>query len=84
MILKIVIVLEFIALLLCLSSGFVFLMKDIGVPESKRTLYALGARIVLALLLMSTIAYGIETGKLKNTAPWDRHKLTTPGGDINP
>ncbi len=78
MLLKVIIVLEFIALLLCLSSGFVFLMKDIGVPESKRTLYALGARITFAAMLMLTIAYGIHTGKLKNTAPWDRNNLATP------
>mgnify|MGYP003658728098 CR=1 FL=1 len=76
--LKILIVVEFIALLLCLSSGFVFLMKDIGVPESKRTLYALGARITCAVLLLATIGYGIETGKLKNTAPWSNHRVVTP------
>lgn len=72
--LKILIVLEFIALIVCLSSGFVFLMKDIGVPESKRTLYALGARISLAVLLMLTVAYGIQTGQLRNNAPWDQPK----------
>jgi len=76
--LKILIVIEFIALLVCLSSGFVFLMKDVGVPESKRTLYALGTRIAIAILLMLTVAYGIQTGKLKNTAPWDRQKAAIP------
>lgn len=76
--LKILIVLEFIALLLCLSSGFVFLMKDIGVPHSKRTLYALGARVTIAACLLLTIAYGIQTGKLKNTAPWDQPQAAAP------
>ncbi len=76
--LKILIVFEFIALLVCLSSGFAFLMKDIGVPESKRTLYALGARIAFAAALLITIGYGIQTGKLKNTAPWGDHRMTAP------
>ncbi len=76
--LKILIVIELIALIACLSSGFVFLMKDIGVPEAKRTLYALGARITCAILLLATIGYGIETGKLKNKAPWGNHKMATP------
>lgn len=72
MALKLLIVFEFIALIACLSSGFVFLMKDIGVPESKRTLYALGTRISIAVILMFTIAYGIQTGQLQNNAPWDQ------------
>ncbi len=72
MALKVLIVIEFIALLVCLSSGFVFLMKDIGVPESKRTLYALGARVTIAIALMLTIGYGIQTGALQNKAPWDQ------------
>ncbi|WP_086934301.1 DUF2909 domain-containing protein [Agarilytica rhodophyticola] len=76
--LKVLIVIEFILLLACLSGGFVFLMKDISVPDSKRTLYILGTRIVVAALLMLTIGYGIQTGKLKNTAPWDRHKMAAP------
>lgn len=72
--LKILIVIEFIALIACLSSGFTFLLKDIGVEESKRTLYALGARITIAVFLLGTIIYGIQTGKLKNTAPWGNHR----------
>ena len=70
--LKILIVFEFFALLVCLSSAFVFLMKDIGIPESKRTLYALGTRLVLATALVGTIAYGFASGQLKSTAPWDQ------------
>lgn len=70
--LKILIMVEFIALVIALSSGLVFLLKDIGVPESKRTLYSLGARVSLAALLMLTIAYGLQTGKLRSNAPWDQ------------
>lgn len=76
--LKILIVVEFIALLACLSSSFVFLMKDVGIEDSKRTLYALGVRIALAILLLLTIAYGIQTGKLKNSAPWDQVNTQAP------
>lgn len=68
--LKIIIVLLLIAVIASLSSGLVFLIKDIGASESKRSLYALGIRIVLAATLMATIAYGITSGKLHNTAPW--------------
>jgi hypothetical protein len=67
---KIAIVVLFIAVLLSLSSGLVFLLKDMNIADSKRTLYALGIRVTLALSLMILIAYGIQTSKLRNTAPW--------------
>lgn len=69
--LKIVIVLLFFAVLTSLSSGLYFLMKDVGNPR-KRTLYALGVRVGLAVVLVATISYGFLSGKLKSTAPWDR------------
>ena len=71
MLLKFIIILLFIAVLLSLSSGLYFLMKDIG-DNRKRTLYALGVRIVLASLLVGAITYGYLSGKLRSTAPWDR------------
>ncbi|ODS24016.1 hypothetical protein AB835_05685 [Candidatus Endobugula sertula] len=74
MVLKIIVVLLFIALLISLTSGLVFLLKDMNSP-SKRTLYTLGIRITLASLLMATIFYGLYTGQLGSGAPWDR-KLT--------
>lgn len=67
--LKIVIVVLFIAVLASLTSGLVFLLKDMGSP-SKRTLYALGIRITLASLLLLSIWYGYYSGILTNTAPW--------------
>lgn len=81
MLLKVMIVILFIAVLVSLTSGLVFLLKDMNVPDSKRTLYALGIRIALAAALMATIAYGIQSGRLKSTAPWDqvsRAQQTTP------
>ncbi len=67
---KVVVVLLFIGLVISLTSSLVFLLKDIESP-SKRGLYALGVRITLAVLLMSTIFYGLYTGKLGSGAPWD-------------
>lgn len=78
MILKILIVALFIAVVLSLTSGLVFLLKDMNVTHSKRTLYALGIRVTLALCLMGLIAYGIQTGKLRNMAPWDNVTSTAP------
>ena len=71
MLLKAIIVLLFIAVVASLTSGLYFLMKDVG-NNRKRTLYALGIRVTLATLLVSTIVYGFASGKLKSTAPWDR------------
>ena len=71
MLLKTIIVLLFIGVLISLSSALVFLMKDVGNPR-KRTLYALGVRVVLAAALVGTIAWGIYSGQLTSKAPWDR------------
>lgn len=68
--LKMIIVILFIAVLISLSSALVFLLKDMG-SRSKRTLYALGIRVSLAALLLSCIFYGLYTGKLNSSAPWD-------------
>lgn len=77
MLLKVIIVILFIAVLASLSSGLLFLLKDINVPNSKRTLYALGIRVTLAISLMAVIAYGLHTGQLTSTAPWD-HQPPAP------
>ena len=69
--LKIIVLLLFIALVISLSSGFVFLLKDVSSPK-KRTLYALGTRVTLASVLMATIFYGLYSGQLGSTAPWDK------------
>ena len=74
MMLKLLVVILFIGVVLSLSSSLVFLIKDIESPK-KRALYALGIRITLAALLMTTVFYGLYTGQLGSSAPWDR-KLT--------
>ncbi len=68
---KIIILILFILVLISLTSGLRFLLKDINTGQSKRTLYALGIRIILATLLMATIFYYVQTGVLHSTAPWD-------------
>jgi hypothetical protein len=70
MLLKIIIIILFIGVVVSLTSGLVFLLKDIDSP-TKRTVYALGIRIGLASLLMISIFYGLYSGQLGSSAPWD-------------
>lgn len=69
--LKIIILVLFVGIVASLGSGLRFLLKDAGVPESKRTLYALGIRICLATVMMLLVFYGFSTGILTSQAPWD-------------
>jgi formate hydrogenlyase subunit 3/multisubunit Na+/H+ antiporter MnhD subunit len=71
MLLKIIIVILFILVVLSLSRALFFLLKDQGEPK-KRVLYALGARITLAALLILCVFYGLYTGQLGSRAPWDQ------------
>ncbi len=75
--LKIIIFLLIIAMIASLSGGMYFLMKDSNLPESKRTLYALGMRVTVATALVLTLGYGIYSGKLQNNAPWGDHRAQT-------
>jgi len=68
--LKPAIVIVFLALLLSLGSGLVFLFKDKG--EGKRTMRALGVRVSLAGLLLALITYGVLSGQLQSRAPWSK------------
>ena len=66
--LKIIILLLLAGILISLVFGFVFFYKDKG--RSKRTLYALGVRVTLAILLIIVVFYGLSTGQLSMQAPW--------------
>jgi hypothetical protein len=66
--LKVIIVVLLIAIILSLGSGAVFFFKDQG--EGKRTFYALGVRVTLAVLLIACLVYGVLTGQLGISAPW--------------
>jgi len=68
--LKVVIVVLLFGVVASLFSGLVFLFKDSDKAGSKRTLYALGVRISLAIALVATVSYGIYTGELGMNAPW--------------
>lgn len=71
MLIKIIIVVLFVGLIISLCTSFTFLMKDLG-NGSKRTAYALGVRVTLAVALLLTIGYGFTSGQLKSKAPWDK------------
>ena len=66
--LRIILVVLFVAMILSLVGGAAFFFKDQG--EGKRTLYALGLRVTLAVLLIICLVYGIATGELRMDAPW--------------
>ena len=70
--LKVIIFMLLIGVIASLGSGLVFLFKDTDKPESRRTLHALGIRVVLAAALLGTVFYGIYTGQLEMgvNAPW--------------
>ena len=68
--LKVIIVVLLLAIVASLFSGAVFFFKDQG--STKRTLYALGVRVTLAILLIITILYGVMTGQLGLNAPWQQ------------
>jgi hypothetical protein len=72
---KVIIVLLFIALVVSLFSGYVFLLKDKG--SSYRTWNSLSVRLILAALLMGFLIYGVYTGQLGSKAPWDA-RLVNP------
>lgn len=72
--LKIAIVVLFIGVLISLTSAFGFLVRDQGKFGSRRTLYALGIRVMLAGSLVLLIWYGLYTGELGLDAPWHRAK----------
>jgi len=66
---KILIVILFVGVLLSLSSGLYFLLKDFN--ESKKMRYALSIRLLLASLLIAVMVHGFYSGALSPTAPWD-------------
>ena len=62
---KSIIIVLIIGILLSLASSLFFLFKDRG--EGKRTVYGLGIRVTLAILLIILVAYGLSTGELGNS-----------------
>ena len=72
MILKTAIFIVISLILLSLGGSLFFLLKDQGQTQSKRTVYGLGARVSLGVILVILITYGLYTGQLGNSVPWDQ------------
>jgi|TARA_B110000444_G_scaffold12751_1_gene10932 hypothetical protein len=72
MLLKTAIFIVIALILLSLVSSLFFLLKDQGTTESKRTVYGLGVRVSLGVVLIILITYGLYTGQLGNSVPWDQ------------
>lgn len=78
--LKVVIMVLFVALVISLFSGLVFLIKDKG--TTMRTWQSLSVRLTLATLLMAFLIYGLYTGKLGSKAPWDERYLESGEAEL--
>tara|TARA_B100000497_G_scaffold29077_1_gene34079 strand:+ start:408 stop:647 length:240 start_codon:yes stop_codon:yes gene_type:complete len=69
--LKGLIVLLMLALLITLGAGMYFLMMDRGDVKKMRLVNSLRVRVGIAGTLMALITYGVATGQLGHTSPWD-------------
>ena len=69
--LKILIVVFLLALVISLGSGFYYLMTDQGDKHKRRLFHSLGVRLSLAIGLMVVIIYGVASGQLGHSNPWD-------------
>lgn len=67
--LKPLIVVLFIAILISLGTGMIYLLQDKG--STDRTRKALGIRITLAALLIACVVYGLWSGQLDLSTPWN-------------
>ena len=65
MTLKTIIGILIAGILLSLASSLFFLFKDQG--RGKRTVYGLGIRVSLAIILIILVAYGLSTGEIGNS-----------------
>lgn len=69
--LKIAIVLLSLGLIASLGSGFYYLMVDQGDKTKRRLLHSLGVRLGLTATLIAVVVYGVATGQLGHSNPWD-------------
>ncbi len=68
--LKLVIALLFIAVVVSLAAGLLFLLKPKSESASVRLLTSLKFRIGLTVLLLVLLVWGFATGALHSQAPW--------------
>ena len=69
--LNVVILILLLALIASLGSGFYYLMVDQGDKTKRRVLHSLGVRIGLTIGLITLVVYGVATGQLGPSTPWD-------------
>tara|TARA_B100000963_G_C22543212_1_gene633199 strand:- start:90 stop:302 length:213 start_codon:yes stop_codon:yes gene_type:complete len=69
MIVKILIVILMIAMLISLFSSAVFMVRD-KKGAMTRSFAALRARVIIAGLLLLTLAYGLYSGQIIVNSPW--------------
>ena len=68
---KTLIYIDVFLIMVSLGSGLYFLIVDQGKPDRKRTVYSLGFRVTLAVILVILVTIGLITGELGNSVPWD-------------
>jgi hypothetical protein len=61
---KTLIYIDVFLIMVSLGSGLYFLIVDQGKPDSKRTVYSLGFRVTLAVILVILVTIGLITGEL--------------------
>ena len=68
---KTLIYIDVFLIMVSLASGLYFLIVDQGKTHSKRTVYSLGFRVTLAVILVILVTIGLITGELGNSVPWE-------------
>ncbi|MDB2604257.1 DUF2909 domain-containing protein [Gammaproteobacteria bacterium] len=68
---KTLIYIDVFLIMVSLASGLYFLIVDQGKTDSKRTVYSLGCRVTLAVILVILVTIGLITGELGNSVPWE-------------
>jgi hypothetical protein len=68
---KTLIYIDVFLIMVSLAIGLYFLIVDQGKTDSKRTVYSLGFRVTLAVILVILVTIGLITGELGNSVPWE-------------
>ena len=74
--LNVVILILLLALIASLGSGFYYLMVDQGDKTKRRLLHSLGVRLGLTIGLLAVVVYGVATGQLGHSTPWDSRPVS--------
>ncbi len=78
MIVNFLIVILLILVVLSLARALYYLLTDRQEANKKRTLYALGARVIIAAALLGLTFYAFYSGEISSTAPWENRQNMTP------